>query len=106
MGDLTCSHLVSIADHRALTRQQKRKRTVPQDDEYDPDKMLASMKVQHTTEANKENSEAEQARLQEKIPVKATILQTTTQDHAHDIGKMLASLRTKHKDEPKKALDA
>ena len=50
--------------------------------------------------------EAEQARLQEKIHVKATTLQTTTQDHAHDIGKMLASLRTKHKDEPKKALDA
>ena len=68
--------------------------------------MLASMKVQHTTEANKENSEAEQTRLQEKIHVKATTLQTATQDHAHDIDKMLASLRTKHKDEPKKALDA
>ena len=64
------------------------------------------MKFQHAAEVNKENFEAEQARLQEKIPVKAATLQTTTQDHAHDIGKMLASLRTKHKDEPKKALDA
>ena len=81
---LTCSHPVSIADHRALTRQQKRKRTVSQDDAHDPNKMLASMKFQHAAEVNK-------ARLQ---------------DHALDIGKMLASLRTKHKDEPKKALDA
>ena len=102
---LTCSHLVSIADHRALTRRQKRKRTVSQDDAHDPNKMLASMKFQHATEVNKENFEAEQARLQEKIRVKATPLQTTTQDHARDIGKMLASLRTKHKDELKKALD-
>ena len=50
---LTCSHPVSIADHRALTRQQKRKRTVSQDDAHDPDKMLASMKAQHTAEVKK-----------------------------------------------------
>ena len=101
---LTCSHPVSIADHRALTRQQKRKRTVSQDDAHDPNKMLASMKFQHAAEVNKENFEAEQARLQEKIRVKATPLQTTTQDHALDIGKMLASLRTKYKDELKNCL--
>ena len=47
---LTCSNLVSIADHRALDRQQKRKRTVSQDDAHDSDKMRANMNAQHTAE--------------------------------------------------------